>query len=296
MTPSMKQSSHFWGVRSTKNAGLRSWLGLLVTQVLQRISELAVDPQEVLFGAVSLWVGFETSRYLGRGTVCGALAHTSAILAILRLVRRSQELLNDEEEDPSEEGDDEQKKSSCCRGSCCPKEVVIQEQQETCCICLEDLDHRSSCRGQLRRLECGHVFHRRCVNEWLKTRPVCPLCKDGEQKASANNNSRRRTSERQRQQSNPDAPRSGSGPNRAEPRETQIRLTVAALYMMVHHPIEADPNNNSEEKQPAGAEAPQEEAGAARPPWARTFNSRSSARLPLLPIPNENPPLIQAAA
>ncbi len=28
------------------------------------------------------------------------------------------------------------------------------------------------------RLKCGHIFHRKCIDEWARWRPVCPTCKD----------------------------------------------------------------------------------------------------------------------
>lgn len=28
------------------------------------------------------------------------------------------------------------------------------------------------------KLRCGHIFHRRCIDEWARWRPVCPTCKD----------------------------------------------------------------------------------------------------------------------
>ncbi|KAG0009886.1 hypothetical protein BGZ80_001969 [Entomortierella chlamydospora] len=43
----------------------------------------------------------------------------------------------------------------------------------TCPICLceyEDLE-------ELRRLPCDHYFHKECVDEWLKLKRTCPLCK-----------------------------------------------------------------------------------------------------------------------
>merc|ERR1719183_2542206 len=44
--------------------------------------------------------------------------------------------------------------------------------QEECNICLETI-----CKGDtLRRLPCPHVFHRDCVDHWLCTNAVCPMC------------------------------------------------------------------------------------------------------------------------
>ena len=55
--------------------------------------------------------------------------------------------------------------------------------QEECPICLCDFEHGE----ELRRLPCGHFFHRECVDRWVlakrtdatrSSRPqiVCPLC------------------------------------------------------------------------------------------------------------------------
>lgn len=44
---------------------------------------------------------------------------------------------------------------------------------DVCPICLEDFDEDSYCRV----LECSHVFHYECVNEWFASVAVsCPLC------------------------------------------------------------------------------------------------------------------------
>eukprot|EP00931_Biecheleriopsis_adriatica_P006709 TRINITY_DN108072_c0_g1_i1.p1 TRINITY_DN108072_c0_g1~~TRINITY_DN108072_c0_g1_i1.p1 ORF type:complete len:337 (+),score=58.30 TRINITY_DN108072_c0_g1_i1:70-1080(+) len=47
-----------------------------------------------------------------------------------------------------------------------------QESDASCSICLGDFDDGAL----LRRLPCGHEFHRGCVDRWLKRNKRCPLC------------------------------------------------------------------------------------------------------------------------
>jgi hypothetical protein len=41
-----------------------------------------------------------------------------------------------------------------------------------CCICLDDSQ-------QLNRkiLQCCHGFHERCIDIWIQSHPLCPLCR-----------------------------------------------------------------------------------------------------------------------
>ena len=44
-----------------------------------------------------------------------------------------------------------------------------------CVVCLEEFKPG----GRLKRLPCGHAFHARCIDRWLRTKAVCPVCQQG---------------------------------------------------------------------------------------------------------------------
>ncbi|CAD8081554.1 unnamed protein product [Paramecium primaurelia] len=53
------------------------------------------------------------------------------------------------------------------------KQCTIKNQTNDCCtICLED----SGSPVEI-QLECGHVFHKECISEWLSREKHCPVCK-----------------------------------------------------------------------------------------------------------------------
>ena len=41
----------------------------------------------------------------------------------------------------------------------------------TCAICLETDKDRNI------QLNCGHIFHEKCIDEWTRIKPICPLCR-----------------------------------------------------------------------------------------------------------------------
>ena len=49
-------------------------------------------------------------------------------------------------------------------------------KQVLCCVCLAELAH--SCL--IRKLICSHIFHKDCIESWIKTKisnlPTCPVC------------------------------------------------------------------------------------------------------------------------
>jgi len=43
-----------------------------------------------------------------------------------------------------------------------------------CSICYENMCNSN---GNVKTLECGHQFHRECINEWFTHRKNCPICR-----------------------------------------------------------------------------------------------------------------------
>lgn len=53
-------------------------------------------------------------------------------------------------------------------------DINSNESDNECVICLENLSE-----DDIAILECGHYFHYKCVEKWLK-KENCPTCRDGE--------------------------------------------------------------------------------------------------------------------
>lgn len=49
---------------------------------------------------------------------------------------------------------------------------LFSEDAASCAVCLSEYELGES----LRRLPCGHHFHRRCADKWLRRSKRCPLC------------------------------------------------------------------------------------------------------------------------
>ena len=53
---------------------------------------------------------------------------------------------------------------------CCPRCFVFDDPvSDTCTICLEVVSETP--------LKCGHVFHKKCIKQWLKNNDTCPNCR-----------------------------------------------------------------------------------------------------------------------
>jgi len=47
--------------------------------------------------------------------------------------------------------------------------------EQACAVCLEPL--RRQQRERIDRLPCGHWYHHRCIDQWLRRSNVCPECR-----------------------------------------------------------------------------------------------------------------------
>jgi hypothetical protein len=48
------------------------------------------------------------------------------------------------------------------------------EEAGVCAICREVLEHGENCSEVS---DCRHLFHRNCIDEWLKSKTTCPMCR-----------------------------------------------------------------------------------------------------------------------
>lgn len=54
------------------------------------------------------------------------------------------------------------------------EKVKKEDLEKECSICME-----SFCEKEFKRTipECGHLFHKKCIDKWLKKKPSCPICR-----------------------------------------------------------------------------------------------------------------------
>ncbi|KAI9012464.1 hypothetical protein DFJ74DRAFT_591708, partial [Hyaloraphidium curvatum] len=69
-----------------------------------------------------------------------------------------------------------------------PPDLELEPEDATCVICLSSYEPGDV----LRRLPCGHHFHRACVDEWLGVAGRCPLCVRGVTEGPPEEGERRR--------------------------------------------------------------------------------------------------------
>lgn len=47
---------------------------------------------------------------------------------------------------------------------------------EQCCICLSSYEYKQG----VRKTQCNHIFHKKCVDKWYKYNKTCPICRNHE--------------------------------------------------------------------------------------------------------------------
>ena len=52
--------------------------------------------------------------------------------------------------------------------------VAMAAQVTDCSVCLEAFRKGEKVRSLP---QCGHVFHRACVDRWLRMHSACPMCR-----------------------------------------------------------------------------------------------------------------------
>ena len=62
---------------------------------------------------------------------------------------------------------------------------------EICSVCHEGYEEGVECI----ELNCKHVFHRKCISQWLKLKRNCPMCKQEVQKPKPRANDQNRSDE-----------------------------------------------------------------------------------------------------
>ncbi|OMJ65079.1 hypothetical protein SteCoe_39418 [Stentor coeruleus] len=58
-----------------------------------------------------------------------------------------------------------------CLEESTPGTLILKKKSHDCAICLSSIQ-KGDC---LRKLNCGHFFHKNCLDGWLKLKGACPL-------------------------------------------------------------------------------------------------------------------------
>merc|ERR1711972_933958 len=51
--------------------------------------------------------------------------------------------------------------------------VSVNDEKNKCCICLERFEDGD----EVRRLQCLHIFHKKEIDQWLRSNRECPICR-----------------------------------------------------------------------------------------------------------------------
>ena len=51
--------------------------------------------------------------------------------------------------------------------------VPIENDDGKCVICIDELEMKETCK----MINCNHVFHKECIQDWLNVKHNCPICR-----------------------------------------------------------------------------------------------------------------------
>ena len=51
--------------------------------------------------------------------------------------------------------------------------VITTKEQSACPICLEKMEKET----KNIMLQCGHTYHKPCIEQWMKQKQTCPVCR-----------------------------------------------------------------------------------------------------------------------
>lgn len=86
------------------------------------------------------------------------------------MLNNNQDVLNESYNDTIDEI--YRKNNDICIDSC-KKIYDKKDNNENCTICFETIEENA----EIADLECKHLFHFDCINDWVKRKPECPNCK-----------------------------------------------------------------------------------------------------------------------
>lgn len=58
-----------------------------------------------------------------------------------------------------------------------PEVAPRSGKDDECAICLQHLSSPEEEQGTTRAMPCSHVFHERCIFQWVRRERACPLCR-----------------------------------------------------------------------------------------------------------------------
>lgn len=47
----------------------------------------------------------------------------------------------------------------------------MDEEKDECIICFDELIDT-----EIKKLKCNHIYHNKCINDWLNKKNTCPIC------------------------------------------------------------------------------------------------------------------------